>query len=668
MAITVFEFADFKLDCDRFELCRAGRSLKLERKPLELLILLVVSNGRLVTRTEIAERLWDSEVFVDTEHGINTAIRKIRVVLRDNPEQPRFVQTVPGKGYRFITPLVEVHSPLPEDMSPKESLAKEPSLKGSPQEESRLPSAHTRNVNPPPALSAPFPNKVPEANSGDPPSEPKERGPRLSTRLPALRAAAIPALLVVVISLGALGWANRFLGRAAKPQIKSLAVLPLDNLSGDPAQDYFADGMTDELITMLAKNSTLRITSRTSVMQYKRAQRPLREIAHELGVDAVLEGSVARTGAKVHMTIQLIQAPTDTHLWAESYDRNANDVVSLPREAAETIAKRLNRVVPQPVPARFVRPEAHDAYLRGRYLWFLDRNDEAGKYFQRTTELQPDYALGWSGLAIYYGAGAVDGILDPRDALAQSEAAAVKAVQLDDSLPEAHLALGAAMFLHQWDWARADQEITRAIELNPSFAEAYHFRAKMRAALNRHQEAIEAEKKAAELAPFQRPFAMTLAYLLARQYDAAISDGRLRLETLPDDSSLHWALWEAYRRKGQLKQAAQELEKFLALTGNKAAAANVRLAFEQGGYPAVLRWQISDLTRQTSKRYVSPVYLAVSYAQLGRREETLSLLEEATRQHSPLLLWIQNDPAFDFLHSDERYRSLIRRIGLPPAY
>jgi len=190
----------------------------------------------------------------------------------------------------------------------------------------------------------------------------------------------------------------------------------------------------------------------------------------------------------------------------------------------------------------------------------------------------------------------------------------------------------------------------------------------MRAALNRHQEAIEAEKKAAELAPFQRPFAMTLAYLLARQYDAAISDGRLRLETLPDDSSLHWALWEAYRRKGQLKQAAQELEKFLALTGNKAAAANVRLAFEQGGYPAVLRWQISDLTRQTSKRYVSPVYLAVSYAQLGRREETLSLLEEATRQHSPLLLWIQNDPAFDFLHSDERYRSLIRRIGLPPAY
>jgi TolB-like protein/DNA-binding winged helix-turn-helix (wHTH) protein len=642
MAITVFEFAEFKLDCDRFELCRAGRSLKLERKPMELLILLAVSHGRLVTRAEIAERLWDSEVFVDTEHGINTAIRKIRVALHDNPEQPRFLQTVPGKGYRFIAPLVEASPPLREDSSPEDA-----SLEDS-----------TASIGDRP--------REPRA-----PSEPKARSsPRRSVWLPTLRAAAVPALLVVVaaISLGVLGWGNRFPGRAAKPQIKSLAVLPLDNLSGDPAQDYFADGMTDELITMLAKNSTLRITSRTSVMQYKRAQRPLREIAQELGVDAVLEGSVVRTGDKVHMTIQLIQAPSDTHLWAESYDRNANDVVSLPSEAAQTIARRLSSVAPLPTTARFVRPEAHDAYLRGRYLWFMDHNDEAGKYFQRATELQPDYALGWSGLANYYGAGTVDGILAPEDALPKEEAAAVKAVELDDSLAEAHLSLGAAIFFHQWDWKRADQEITRAIELNPSFAEAYHFRAKMRAALNRHQEAIEAEKKAAELDPFERPFAMALAYFLARQYDAAISDARLRLETLPDDPDLHWALWEAYRRKGQPREAAQELEKYQALTGNKAAATNIRLAFEQGGDPSVLRWRISDLTRQSSKHYVSPVELAVLYAQLGRREETLSLLEEAMRQHSPFLLWIQNDPAFDFLHSDERYRSLIRRIGLPPAY
>jgi tetratricopeptide (TPR) repeat protein len=337
-------------------------------------------------------------------------------------------------------------------------------------------------------------------------------------------------------------------------------------------------------------------------MQYKKAHRPLREIAHELGVDGVLEGAIARSGDKVHMTIQLIQAPSDTHLWAESYDRSANDIVSLPSEAAQTIAKRLGSVVPQPAAARFVRPEAHDAYLRGRYIWFSGNNEEAGKYFKKATELQPDYALGWSGLAVYYGAGTVEGELNPEDALAQSEAAAVKAIQLDDSLPEAHLALGSAIFLHRWDWERADQEITRAIELNPSFAEAYHFRSKMRTAMNRFPEAIEAEKKANELDPFERPFGMTLVYSSARQYDAAIGDARLRLETLPEDPSLHWTLWEAYRRKGQLKEAAQELEKFQALIGNKAAATNIRLSFEQGGYPAVLRWRISLQALRLARR------------------------------------------------------------------
>jgi TolB-like protein len=458
--------------------------------------------------------------------------------------------------------------------------------------------------------------------------------------------------------------------RGAKPKISSLAVLPLDNLSGDPAQDYFADGMTDELITMLAKNSTLRIISRTSVMQYKGAHRPLPEIAKALGVDGVLEGSVERSGDKVHMTIQLIAAPSDTHVWAESYDRNANDVVSLPREAAQTIAKKLNSGVAQPVAARYVSPEAHDAYLRGRYIWFTGSNDEAGKYFRKATELQPDYALGWTGLSVYYGAGAIGGDLNPEDAIPQEEAAANKAIALDDSVPEAHLALGAAMF-QKWDWARADQEIARAIELNPSFAEAYHFRSKMDTALGRNEQAIESEKKAMELDPFQRPFAMGLAYVSVRQYDAAINDARQRLETQPEDIGLHWILCDAHRRKGELKEAAQEWEKIVQLSGDKAegiSAATIRHAFEKGGYKAVLLRQLNYLKQKSATRYVSPVDLALQYAQLGRREETLALLEEGYRQHSPLLLWIQCDPAYDFLHGEERYRSIIRRIGLPPTY
>jgi len=651
MAAKVFQFGDFKLDCDRFELRRGERTVKLERKPMELLILLAAKNGDLLTRAEIVERLWDSEVFVDTEHGINTAVRKIREVLRDDPAQSRFVQTVTGKGYRFIAPVVEVPAPLPE--------------------ERRLSSEESRNrrVGDPPAAPAgpsAFPIQTPVSDEAKSSGEKDARRFSLSGRWIWLAVAAALGCLVVAISLGARSLRDRSLNRAAGPKISSLAVLPLDNLSGDPGQNYFADGMTDELTTMLAKNSTLRVVSRTSVMQYKGARRPLPEIARELGVDGILEGSVERTGDKVHMTIQLIQGPSDTHIWAESYDRDANDVVSLPREAARTIAKKLNSVVVEQAPQRYVSPEAHDAYLRGRYLWFAGKNEEASKYFRKATELQPDYAPGWAGLSTYYGQGA-GGELYPKDAIANEVEAASKAVELDESLPWAHLSLGAAMFF-SWNWPRAEQEISRAIELDPNFGEAYHFRSKMLSAFGRNEEAIEAEKKAMELDPFERPFAMAFTYFLARQYDAAINEARLRLETRPDDIILHWALWEAYRRKGAEKEAAQELEKSVLLQGWTNSAAAIHRQFERGGYKAVVVGQVDYYKKLSEKQYVSPLQRATFNAQLGRREETLALLEEGYQQHDPELLWIQNDPAYDFLHGDERYRSIIRRIGLPPAF
>jgi TolB-like protein/DNA-binding winged helix-turn-helix (wHTH) protein len=635
VAVSVFKFGDFKLDCDRFELYRGGRTLKLERKPMELLVLLAAKNGHLVTRAEIAEHLWDREVFVDTEHGINTAIRKIREVLQDDPAKSRFVQTVTGKGYRFIGSVIEI----PQSPVENQSIS---------------------DTNTVPAPPGPVP-------ASDDAESARARNSLRGWLYPVGTAAAF-ALMILIVSLGARGFRARSINRATPPKISSLAVLPLDNLSGDPGQNYFADGMTDELTTMLAKNSTLRIVSRTSVMQYKGAHRPLPQIARELGVDGILEGSIARSDGKVHMTIQLIQASSDTHVWAESYDREANDVVSLPREAAETIAKKLNSAALQPNPVRYVNPEAHDAYLRGRYLWFMEKNEEAGKYFRKATELQPDYALGWSGLSTYYGVGAIEGIMSPGEALKQEEAMARKAVELDDSLPEAHLSLGAAIFMNRWDWQQADQELARAIELNPRYAEAYHFRSKIYAALNRTEETIEAEKKATELDPFERPFAMALAYLSVRQYDAAINAARQRLETLPQDLSLHWDLYEAYRRKGAEKESAQELEKLMLLSGSRESAANVRHAFEQGGDKAVIHWQLDNLKQKSATHYVSPVSQAFLYARLGRRAETLALLEEGCRQHSPLLLWIQNDPAFDFLHSDERYRAIIQQIGLPPAY
>lgn len=655
MVVSVFEFGDFKLDCDRFELYRAGRRIKLERKPMELLILLAARNGHLITRTEIAARLWDREVFVDTEHGINTAIRKIRQVLGDDSEQPHFLLTVTGKGYRFIGTIVQAAQPFTDEQNP-------PSHAGNGNE------GHHATEHPASSSFATVSAAVAVKDRAETPQRSEAPHSYKSRRLVWLGALAATALaFLIVIGFGARGWKDRFPNRSARTEIKSLAVLPLDNLSGDPGQEYFADGMTDELTTMLAKNSTLRITSRTSVMQYKGARRPLPEIARALGVDGILEGSVSRSGDRVHMTIQLIQAPSDTHVWAESYDRNASDVASLPREAAQAIAKRLGSVVLQSVPPRFVNPEAHDAYLRGRYLWFLFNYDEAAKYFKKATELQPDYALGWAGLADYYGAGSVGGGLDPRLSLAKEEAAALKAVELDDTLPEAHHSLGAAMFL-KWDWARAEQELSRAIELNPRFAEAYSVRSMMLLTLNRPEEGIEASKKSMELDPFARPFHLASTYADARQYDAALNEAHMRLGTLPQNVMLHVALCDAYRRKGALKDAAQEWEKILLILGDKEGAASVRRNFERGGYNAVLRWQLSSLKKKSTTRYVSPVELALQYAQLGQREETLSLLEEGYRQHSPHLLFIQNDPAYDFLHSDPRYRAIIQQVGLPPTH
>ncbi len=630
----MYQFGDFTLHCGKFELCRKGRRLKLERKPLELLILLVTKHGEVVTRDEIARCLWEREVFVDVEHGINTAIRKIRQILGDSSDLPQFVLTISGSGYRFIAPVTAVEPEVTEPAQP-------------PSENSAgLPPA------PPKIAAAPV---IPSA------AKPLRRLWLLT---------ALCAFVIVTISIFTLGphpLAARFLDRDPHPAIVSLAVLPLDNLSGDPGQEYFADGMTDELTTMLAKNSTLRIVSRTSVMQYKKARRPLPEIAQALHVDAILEGSVARAGSQVHMTLQLIRADTDSHMWAESYDRDAN-AVALPDEAARAIATRLHSSVPAAAAARYVNPEAHDAWLRGRYLWFKDRNGEAGQYFRKATEIQPDYAPGWAGVSNYYGVGAVEAQLDPRSALPAMEDAAAKAMQLDPSLPEAHLAMGAAFYFHRWDWAGADREILRAIALDPRFADPWHLRAKLLTSLNRCPEAIEAERKAMELDPFERPWALVLAYDEARRYDAALEEARLHMETDAGSTDLLWVTADTWRSKGSGKEAAESWEKFFTALGDSQSAAAIQRAYRAGGYPAVVRWQISAAESSENPHYVSPVVLAGLHAQLGQREPTLSLLEEGYRQHSPGLLRIQCDPAYDFLHDDPRYRAVIQKIGLPPAY
>lgn len=646
----VYQFADFCLDCGRFELLKNDRAVSVERKPMELLILLVSREGELVTRAEIAERLWSSEVFVDTEHGINTAVRKIRYVLRDDPERSLFIQTVTGKGYRFVSPLFKAPlSTVELDVEDKEP--------GS-------------GIEAPGAAGA---TTLPEAGLADVVGSAPAAG-QATRRLEQFRwwlAGFVALVLILGILAGSGGF--RFLGarvfhRNSQPPITSLAVIPLDNLSGDPNQEYFADGMTDELITMLAKDSTLRIPSRTSVMHFKSTHMLLPEIARALNVDAVVEGSVSRSENRVHMTLQLIRADTDTHLWAERYDRDESEVAALPNEAAQAIARRLNSAVETSAPARYVKPEAHDAYLHGMYLWYHTSNEETGRYFRKAVEIQPDYARGWAGVSLNYGAGAVGGELDPRRSLPEAKQAAAKALQLDDSLPEAHLAMGAAIFISDWDFARADREIQRAIELDPKFADAYHFRARMYQAFNRHEESIDVQKKSTELDPYARPWGMAQAYYAARRYDDVLADLRLRLESDGRQPDLLDIMHLAYHAKGMDKEAVQTLVTMYQSSGQPAHGEDIQRAYRQGGYKGVVRDYIAEKRHASSPHYVSPVDMALNFAELGDREQTLALLEAAYNEHSPRLLWIQNYRAYDFLHSDARYRELVRKMGLPPAY
>src|ERR1017187_6443839 len=428
MSEVQYKFAEFQLNCVSFELRRQGRAQKserisLERIPMELLILLLERQGSVVPRQEIVDRLWGKDVFVDTEHGINTAIRKVRQALKDDPDNPRFVHTVSGKGYRFVTEK----NGRPE--TPELVEGRTPRTPSGPDSSAR--SLTTRDT-----------------------AAPRRALPKRKTAIAIAALSLLAATLLVVLR-------PRLFPSTRAAHIHSLAVIPLANLSGDAAQDYFADGMTDELITALAKNRPLRVVSRTSAMQYKGVNRPVRDIARELGVNGILEGSIEHSANHVHMTVQLIYAPTDTHVWAESYNRDETQAYWLPEELSQTIAKEVKAATsPAPAP-RYINAEAHDAYLRGRYLWFQFDAIHSLEYFQKAIQLQPDYAAAWAGMADAYGIRAVDNECPASEVAAKAEAAARKAVELDDSLPEAHLSLGAWYFFDAWDLPRAEAEIKR---------------------------------------------------------------------------------------------------------------------------------------------------------------------------------------------------------------
>ena len=635
-------FDDFELRPNEASLLRAGHRLKLQPQPFRVLAYLIARSPAIVTREELGRYVWEAGIYVDLDQSVAYCIRQIRQVLRDCATQPRYVETLPRQGYRFICAVNNVPAPLTDSL-------KEPSAT---EEDNRSIAQHAVAA----SVSAKLPNEalalveqhVSAAKSGG------------SGRPRFVRPAAMA--MITLAFLSPVLWRYKRARTSNAPLIRSLAVLPIENLSGDPGQEYIADGLTDELTTMLVKDSTLRIISRTSVMQYKGARRPLAEVARVLGADAVVEGSYARVGTRTHITLQLIHAKTDSHLWAESFDRGANDA-TVPNQAAQSIARLLNSVLSFPQAIRFIAPAAHDAYLRGRYLWPTDRMEESGLYFQKATDIQPDYAEAWAGLADVYGAEVAGGTMDPRTGIPLERRAAERALALGPDLAAAHTAMGGAYLISSWDPANADREALLALHLDPNYPRTYYLLGDVLAGLHRFPEAIEAEKKFMELDPYEIPGALAAIYLESRRYDEALAEVRLRMIAAPNNPGLLFLEKEVWRCRGNYKQAMEALARLHIISGDLKSAADLRHAYEIGGARGFIRWELKQRLLQAKSRYVSPVDLALHYAQLGDREHALALLEEGYRQRSTDFLWVQDDPAYDFLHTDHRYQALMENLN-----
>jgi len=499
---------------------------------------------------------------------------------------------------------------------------------------------------------------------------------------------AIPvvALLVlgaVLIGLNVAGLRDRLLtivGASVSrrtvplPRIQSLAVLPLANLSGDPAQDYFSDGMTEELITNLGKISALRVISRTSVMRYKKTEKPLPQIARELGVDGIVEGSVLRVGDRVRITAQLIQAEQERHLWAESYERDLRDILALQSEVARAIASEIKvRLTPQEqtrlARARPVNPKAHEAYLRGRYfLNRLTKEDlqKAIEYAQQAVEIDPDYAAAYGLLATsYWQSSSFEfGNLPNREALQKTSAAATRALQIDDALAEGHYAMGTVLFFDDWDWAGAEREYKRAIELNPSFGDADAKYAWYLGAMGRRDESLREAERALQLDPVSvgPNHTMTAMYYLARQYDQSIEYARKWIEIYPNSGSAYYWLFHGYWGQGVYDKAIAAWQKYMTLRGERPEdVAAVGHAYKIEGIRGYWRLRVA---RERSKRDLW--CLAYTYAQLRESDQAFQWLEKMYEQRDPGLPFLRVDPFLDPIRSDPRFQALLRRMKFPP--
>jgi serine/threonine-protein kinase len=486
-------------------------------------------------------------------------------------------------------------------------------------------------------------------------------------------ALAVALLLGLLLGLNVGGWRQRLFG--GPTPIRSIAVLPIENLSGDPEQEYFADGMTDALITHLSKLRDLRVISRTSVMRYKGTRKPLSEIARELRVEAVVEGTVLRSNNQVRTTAKLIEVSGERSLWAESYERGYRDVLALQAEMAHAIASEI-RVTLSPAEqerlarSRPVNPGAHEAYLKGRYYWNQRNQEDLVKgleYFEKAVELDPTYALAYAGVADSYIVLANNYAVAPAEAIPKANAAALKALEIDDSLAEAHTSL-AAVRLVEWDWAGAEKEYLQALELNPGYSVAHHWYSFFLSKMGRHEEALAEARRAAELDPLSPIISYHLGQTLyfARRFQEANKALSSTLEMSPDFFGAHYCLGLIRLQEGRLEEGVAEIERAVALSSeHEGMMASLGYAYARAGRKKDAEQVLETLKKRASQKQIPPTHFAVVHLGLGNHEQALRWLHQAYEARDSWVSWIGVDPLFDPLRTHSRFKELLVRMNLP---
>ena len=630
-------FGPFEVDLEAGDLRKKGVRLKLQEQPLQILQLLLERPGDVITREELRQHLWPADTFVDFDHGLYNAIKRLREALGDTADTPRFIETLPKRGYRFIA-----------EVNGKGDFGG-PTLQEATAE-------LAQRVSPAPAIRS---------------TRQRWRSILLSASVAGVGAAALLVSAAGDIASNLRHWISN--GRTVPP-IHSLAVMPLQNLSGDPAQEYFADGMTEELITQLSSIGALKVSSRRSVMRYKKSDKSLPEIARELHVDGIVEGSVVRNGNEVRVNAQLIYAPEDKNIWARSYERQFQDSLTLQSEVASAVVGTIRAQIEPAEQARLqaarqVNSKALEAYLHGNYHFDrygngsgIEEADKALGYFRQAIAEDPSFAMAYASIAKVY----CERISLPQ---AQSapliRAASEKALALDPNLADAHISLAEVKAYYDWDWQGAEREYKRAIELDPSNIRAHESFGEYLVSMGRMEEGLNEKERSEELDP-GGSWHIEMGFYEARRYDQAIDQFNKYLKRAPTDGRAHFWLSESYAQKGMYKEAIQHLRITVASFGLKDIADSMDLGYAASGYKGAM----NELARGTEKLHAhhqfTSGWIARFYLRLGDEERALKWLQQDFKEREDgALVGLNMDPVWDPLRSDAIFQDLVRQVGLP---